>query len=121
MLNTQRFYLETNGQGYWSNVATEVEIEDVRVAYINDEQDFGELRVYFATSDWDVNTNGLIYTDKLFMQQFKQFLEQFGFTANELKNLSYSEQGMQGDNYVSMDLCSAGIINKFKTLEGANV
>lgn len=95
----ERVYFETNGLGYWSNVATEVEIEDMRVAYVSDDKEFGELRVYFATSDWDVNKHGLIYTDKLFMQQLNSFLIEQGLCA-----VSYSEQGMQGDNFVSCDV-----------------
>jgi hypothetical protein len=95
----ERVYFETAGNGYWSNFATEVEIEDMRVAYVSDDKEFGELLVYFATGDWDVNKHGLIYTDKLFIQQLNAFLCEQGLCA-----VSYSEQGMQGDNYVSLDV-----------------
>jgi hypothetical protein len=95
----ERVYFETAGNGYWSNVAKEVDIEDMRVAYVSDEKDFGELRVYFATEDWDVEKDGLIYTDKLFIKQLNSFLVQHGLTS-----VDYSEQGMQGDNFVSCDV-----------------
>jgi hypothetical protein len=108
--------LHTNGRGYWSRTAKAVNVYDMRVRYINDEQDFGELCVYFTEDSWDVDTMGLIYTDKQFMQQLKEFLATKGFTADELKCLSYSEQGMQGDNFVSMDLCSTAIIKRFANL-----
>jgi len=39
----------TSGDGYWSNVAKPVHVTDMRLAYVNDEKDFGELRVYFNT------------------------------------------------------------------------
>lgn len=89
----------TNGRGYWSTVAKAVRITDMRLAYVNDEKDFGELRVYFNTQDWDVNTDGLIYTDKQFRAELNAFL-----TAQGLAEADYSEQGMQGDNYVSLDV-----------------
>ena len=97
----ERVYFETSGDGYWSDVAKEVDIEDMRVAYVNDEQDFGELRVYFATEDWDVNKHGLIYTDKLFITQLRSFLNSQQLAGVDV---DYSEQGMQGDNYVSLDV-----------------
>ena len=89
----------TNGRGYWSNVAKAVRITDMRLAYVNDEKDFGELRVYFNTDDWDVNEHGLIYTDKQFRDELNAFL-----LAQGLAEADYSEQGMQGDNYVSLDV-----------------
>jgi hypothetical protein len=110
----------TNGKGYWSNKARAVNVTGATVAYINDEGDFGELRVYF--NNWDTDKLGLIYTDKQFMQEFKAVLAtKLDFTDKQLKNLCYSEQGMQGDNYVSMDILSADIINKFAEIETVNV
>lgn len=93
--------LNTNGKGYWSRKKAAVEITHLQLAYINDELDFGELRVYFNTKTWDVNTDGLIYTDKQFMRELKELLVQKGFDTSDL---SYSEQGMQGDAYVSCDV-----------------
>ena len=108
----ERFYLETNGKGYWSNTATEVEVEDLRITYVNEEKDFGELCVYFDTGDWDTSTDRLIYTDPLFLQQLRAFLNEQGFAGDDV---SYSEQGMQGDNYVSLDVGGA-FINSFNKL-----
>ena len=93
--------LHTNGNGYWSNKRKAVEITHLQLAYTNDELDFGELRVYFNTKTWDVNTDGLIYTDKQFMRELKELLTAKGFDASDV---SYSEQGMQGDTYVSCDV-----------------
>lgn len=91
----------TDGKGYWSRAQKTVEITDMRVTYVNDERDFGELRVYFNTKDWDVNVDGLIYTDKLFLSQLREFLDQQGLQG---RDVDYSEQGMQGDNFVSLDV-----------------
>ena len=100
----ERVYFETSGDGYWSDVAKEVDIEDMRIAYVSDEGDFGELRVYFDTSDWKVERDGLIYTDKLFLQQLRSFLNSYGLEGDDV---DYSEQGMQGDDFVSLDVCEA--------------
>jgi hypothetical protein len=93
--------LSTDGKGYWSNVAKDVKIVGIDVPYINDEQTFGELRVYFNTASWDVNTEGLIYTDKTFARDLCSLLTQMGLRGDDV---SYSEQGMQGDDFVSCDV-----------------
>ena len=93
--------LNTAGDGYWSRKQTAVEVTHLQLAYTNDELDFGELRVRFNTASWDVNKLGLIYTDKQFMTELKELLTAKGFDAGDV---SYSEQGMQGDTYVSCDV-----------------
>ena len=93
--------LNTNGNGYWSNKRKAVEITHLQLAYTNDELSFGELRVRFNTATWDTATDGLIYTDKQFMRELKELLTVQGFDASDV---GYSEQGMQGDNYVSLDV-----------------
>jgi hypothetical protein len=93
--------LNTVGDGYWSNKAKTVDITSLQLAYINDELDFGELRVRFDTASWDTNKDGLIYTDTLFLEDLCLLLDNLGFDASDV---SYSEQGMQGDNYVSLDV-----------------
>ena len=95
-----RVVFSTAGDGYWSNVSKAVEVTDMQLGYVNDDQDFGELRVYFDTDTWDVNKDGLIYTDSRFKQDLMQFVKQQGLVVD----LCYSEQGMQGDDYVSLDV-----------------
>jgi hypothetical protein len=101
--------LHTNGMGYWSRTAAAVDIVKLDLQYINDDQTFGELCVYFAQDDfsaneWDVETDGLIYTDKLFLQELRAYLQTIGFSEAEAMDVSYSEQGMQTNNYVSLDV-----------------
>ena len=111
-------FCKTAGDGYWSRAVRDVNLTGMRIAYTSEDSAFGELRVYFNTKFWDVDALGLIYTDTAFEQQLKQILaKQFGFTAKQLKNLCYSEQGMQGNNYVSFDVDSTTLINKFTELE----
>jgi hypothetical protein len=95
----QAVIFNTAGDGYWSNVQKAVEITDMKMGYVADDKDFGELCVYFNTADWDVNKDGLIYTDSEFLHELNAFLVEQGLCAVE-----YSEQGMQGDDYVSLDV-----------------
>ena len=98
--------LHTNGRGLWSNDKRAVAIMDMtlgRATLWEDDTDkdmFGELRVYFDTDTWDVNVHGLIYTDRGFLKELREFLNAHGLPGADV---SYSEQGMQGDDYVSLD------------------
>ena len=114
------FTLHTNGRGYWSRTATAVTVEALDLQYITNDKDFGELCVHFNTNDWDTKTDGLIYTDKLFMAELRTYLQTVGFTLEEANDVSYSEQGMQSDNYVSCDV-GAVFINGLMRLEPAHV
>ena len=96
--------LHTNGNGYWSSKATAVDIESLRLQYCNYERDFGELCVHFADYSWDTAVDGLIYTDKQFMQELRAYLQTIGFTEAEANDVNYSEQGMQDEEYVSCDV-----------------
>jgi hypothetical protein len=119
--------LHTNGKGYWSSKATAVSITKLDLQYINNERDFGELCVYFNTdpdelgaSVWDVNTDGLIYTDKQFMSELRAYLQTIGFSEAEANAVNYSEQGMQTDAYVSCDV-GAVFINGLTRLDPQHV
>jgi hypothetical protein len=91
----------TSGTGFWSGDIKPVVITDMQVAYINDRQDFGELRVFFDTQSWNTGDSGLIYTDSQWIQDLRRFLNSHGLPGDDV---DYSEQGMQGDNYVSLDV-----------------
>jgi hypothetical protein len=101
MIKLQTDSLQTAGDGYWSDSVQSVKVTAIDVPYIDEEGAFGELRVYFDVTTWDVNEHGLIYTDSLFLAQLKEVLTAQGFDAS---GISYSEQGMQGDDYVSLDV-----------------
>ena len=96
----EKVIFNTSGDGYWSDVAKPVEIVDMRLGYVSDEGDFGELCVYFNTDTWDVERDGLIYTDSQFYEDLQEFIKQQGLVVD----LCYSEQGMQGEDYVSLDV-----------------
>jgi hypothetical protein len=99
--------LHTDGKrGLWSDVAKAIRITDMQLGtgtiWEGDTLDeaFGELRVYFDTDTWDTSKDGLIYTDRLFIKELQEFLNAHGLPGADV---CYSEQGMQGDDYVSLD------------------
>jgi hypothetical protein len=104
----------TNGKGYWTEEQRLVIIDEVRIGYSSlgyfpDEPFSGELRAYFqphgfTSGSWNVQGHGLIYTDKLWMREFKKGLRELGLSIKAVQDVYYSEQGMQGNNYVSMDI-----------------
>jgi hypothetical protein len=102
--------LNTDGCGYWSEVAKPVKVVGLDLQVVpcldDDDEPFGELRVYFDAKTWDVRKDGLIYTDRQFEEELKTFLTTIGLAGEDI---AYSEQGMQGADYVSFDVCEAFI------------
>lgn len=93
--------LNTCGDGYWSSEARKVTITGLDLAYEDEDGDFGELRVHFTKRSWNVDKLGLIYTDSQFESELSAFLTSIGLDGSDV---GYSEQGMQGDDYVSLDV-----------------
>ena len=96
--------LNTDGKGLWSSKSKSVQITNLSLSISTIEDDdnrklFGELCVYFDGKSWDTDQDGLIYTDAKFINELNNFLKSQGFT----EEVYYSEQGMQGDDYVSLD------------------
>lgn len=90
--------LHTDGKGLWSNKVKAVELVAIEVLP-------NELRVYFDIQTWDVSKDGLIYTDQTFLRELQAYLK----TTNDIPqrsvaNIDYSEAGMQGDDFVSLDI-----------------
>ena len=95
--------INTDGSGYWSARAKPVSVTHWTLGYVSEEDDYAELRIHFDTKTWDVNTDGLIYTDRQFMEELRGYLQLAGFSALAVQDICYSEQGMQDDDYVSLD------------------
>jgi hypothetical protein len=103
--------LNTDGRGLWSRQSKSVQVTaiDCVISQMEDDEEvklYGELCVRFDTASWDTDKDGLIYTDDLFLKELREFLLTQGFTAETANDVSYSEQGMQGDEYVSLDVSS---------------
>jgi hypothetical protein len=91
------YVISTDGKGEWSKVAKEVHIID---SIIENEH---ELRIYFDTQTWNVKSDGLIYSDPKFLKGVRKNFSLNGFSDTAVASVEYSEHGMQGDTYVSMD------------------
>ena len=101
--------LNTDGQGLWSSKSKPVIVTSLDCIITKMEDDdrlFGELMVRFDLASWNTDKEGLIYTDDQFLKELHTFLKSQGFTAQASDDVSYSEQGMQGDEYVSLDVSS---------------
>lgn len=95
--------LKTSGGGLWSNVARDISTTYTDMPYVDSDEEFAELRVYFNTHDWDVREDGLIYTDPRWVEDLREELIRQGYTPRAVGSIDYSEQGMQGTDYVSLD------------------
>ena len=112
--------LECDGSGLWgAEPDATVEIQKLVVPYVNEEEDFGELRVYFDPTFWNIRQDGLIYTDDGFLRQLREILEKLTFTPQAANDVEYSEQGMQGENYVSLDVGKA-FLDEWLEIPGNN-
>lgn len=107
----------TNGKGLWSRKKAQIHIVGFKLNTWDYEgkNDSGYLEVYFNTEDWNVKTDGLIYTDPLFESGLKLELRKLGLSDD----IDYGEQGMQGSNYVDFDV-SGEFIKKFFELTGVS-
>jgi len=97
--------IRTSGDGWWSGEKKVVEVVGMEIRALEYSTDagmrrYGELCVYFNTESWDIYEDGLVYTDAGFMKKLCKLLAENGITEKP----SYSEQGMQGKDYVSMDV-----------------
>lgn len=108
----------TNGKGLWSEDVRTTRVKRIEFIlqwagnlYSNAEYclEF-EVRGYFTRRDWDTERYGLIYTDTGWIKEFREKFNKLKCVRGIVAPMSvdYTEQGMQGDNYVSMDLSLYG-------------
>ena len=98
--------LRTDGNGLYRSwqfkgVVREVQVTDMKLGFIDNDEEYGELRVYFNPETYPVKTLGLIYTDERFLLELRRLLRLHCFNADDV---GYSEQGMQGRDFVSLDI-----------------
>lgn len=91
------------GDGLWSTHSALVRMVRVELNVL-EPGEWGELRAYFDTATWDVSSQGLIYTDRQWIAEFRAMMKSMGFSPIAVDDINYSEQGMQGNDYVSMDV-----------------
>lgn len=90
------FYLETDGKGQWSKSKKKVKITKIKHGLWSG----NEICLFF--SNWNVENDGLIYTDRTFIRQFRKYLVSKGMPKKVANDIDYTEQGMQGNKYVSL-------------------
>jgi hypothetical protein len=103
MMRTYSDFIDTTGDGLWSTKKQSVDCIGYEV-YGKQGDSFGELRVYFDTRTWNVENDGLIYTDSGFLAGVRD-----AFVHGD--DIDYSEQGMQGDDFVSFDVGAEFLMN----------
>ena len=121
------FTCTTAGDGLWSNVpgrvvtCTGLSCDAMRYKEDHDaSEEWGELRVYFDTKTWNVREDGLIYTDDGFEADLRRRLAELGFNEAACGSVNYSEQGMQGRDYVSLDI-GHKFLSEFRRISGQAV
>lgn len=98
------------GEGLWGE-ADEVQsfsINRVNVDYVDEDAlaDYPKTKEVFTSLDinlkgYNQDKFGLIYTDKVFLKDIKNAFKSIGINPNKI---GYSEQGMQGDTDVNLDV-----------------
>jgi hypothetical protein len=109
-----QFETHTDGKGQWSAedrlvIINKIDIGYSSLEYFPEDPFYGELRAHFnsdgfTNGSWNVAGYGLIYTDKLWLKEFKKCLRELGLGIKAVQSVKYSEQGMQSDAYVSLDI-----------------
>jgi hypothetical protein len=108
----------TAGDGYWSDVSKDVRVTDMGM-FVNttdEEYGHGDFYVLYDEGTWNIDNDGLIYTDSAFKANVRDFMRDVLLrmdvddeVANKLvADISYSEQGMQDYGRVSFDAYALG-------------
>ena len=103
----------TAGDGLWSNVAKAVSVTEIGmyISTTGEEYSDGDFYVLYDEDTWDIDKDGLIYTDSEFLYKTQcavyTALVKMGIADNVAREtaatVNYSEQGMQDYGRVSFD------------------
>jgi hypothetical protein len=83
---------------YWGHSEKEQSFKISQIEIQTDSDEEVLLEVYLE--NYDVKQFGFIYTDEKFLNSINSILIKKGFSEDTL--LDYTEQGMQGRNYIHM-------------------
>ena len=90
--------IQTGGDGLWSSRSTIVEVTNITVKW--EGGNLVEINASFDPNTWNVERDGLIYTDKMFLEGLRRKISDL---SGVNMTLDYTEQGMQGDDYISLE------------------
>src|SRR5271169_2005191 len=104
----------TNGSGLWSEKHADISILEIWISSLENtnllNSDSGSLWVRFDRKNWKSVKDGLIYTDKQWIKDFRKLLIDAGFSKKAVADVCYSEQGRQGQDYVNLDVGQSFLI-----------
>ncbi len=91
-----------NSYGVWgkNRELVSYKIKIIRVVNIGDPLDCAFVNIYLE--GYHSNQYGLIYTDKTFKNSVRILFSKIGINPEDVE---YTEQRMQGENFVSMKIC----------------
>lgn len=102
-----------SGGGLWysGDAGDEYECHVILSLYKDEDR---HLRIFVVPERRSYNPAkvGLIYTDPGFLRYVRAFLKELGLPA--WSKVDYSEQGMQGDNFVDMEMMSERAVKWLK-------
>lgn len=99
------FYLgytgSTGATGPYCKSAKRIRIIGMDLVYTNHNRDYGEVRLYFDSREWNVDVDGYIYGDAVFLRRLKRTLNEKRYSID----IGYSRRGIsaQGRDYVTME------------------
>jgi len=96
--------LNTNGKGLWSPCKKATKVKRVEIEDVSDSYGAHHyyVNVYLYRDSWKTEEHGLVYTDPMWIRDLRWVLRDAGF--KHWKKIDYTEQGMQGDDYVSLEI-----------------
>ena len=92
--------IHTDGNGEWSTTRAAIQI--IAVEITDTEDGHFIVNVAFNKDHWDVSSDGLIYTDARALTELKDVLADY--VDHDLNNLEYTEAGMQGKDFISLEI-----------------
>ena len=106
-LTDNNLIIHTDGNGYWSTTRAAVQIIGVQIIETPAEPQYGlgasvTINAIFDDEHWDIDEDGLIYTDDRALTELRAVLADH--VDHDLSTLDYTEHGMQGANYISLEL-----------------
>jgi hypothetical protein len=99
---------KTDGKGLWSNETRTLNHKEMTVKtyldpdYLEDWFNYFTIDISFNQKDWNIDKHGLVYTDKGWLKEFRNYLVSLGFTKAAAQDVEYTEQGSQGSGYISL-------------------